>query len=358
MRRVTETIARQWELLALVPSEPRSITTAELRERLAARGYDVDIRTIQRDLIALESKFMLMCRTEGRTNSWYWSRDQVPFQIPGMSSVTAITLLLVRDYLLPVLPSAVTRELEPYFSRASEHLAGTKFERWPSHVRILHRGPVLSSPQIDPAVRDVVYAALLEGQQFEAEYRSREASAYKTMTVSPLGLAVKDGVFYLVATLQRYEDVRQLALHRMRSARLLETKVKRPPRFSLSAYIEENSGFGYPVSPEPIDLVALFEPEAARHLFERKLAAEQQLELMNDGRVKLAARVANTEELRWWLLGFGALVEVVEPEELREEMKMTALAMADRYRGVRGSPRPARAVDRERVTPARRALRR
>lgn len=358
MRRVTETIARQWELLTLIPREPLSITAAELRTRLAGSAHDVDVRTIQRDLVALESKFMLMCRTEGRTNSWFWSRRQVPLQIPGMGNITAVTLLLARDYLLPVLPTAVTKELQPYFERASDQLEGTKFARWTQHVRILHRGPVLSSPAIDPKVRDVVYGALLEGHRFEVEYRNREAAAHKAMTINPLGLVVKDGVFYLVATLRDYEDVRQLALHRMRAARPLPARAKKPPGFSLNAYIEESSAFGYPVSPDTIELVALFEPEAARHLFERKLSGDQRLDPLEDGRIRLEARVADTEELRWWLLGFGAQVEVCTPEALRDEMTMMARAMAKRYELAPGQRRQARAVTGARATAEKRTHRR
>ena len=55
VRRVTETIARQWEILTLIPCEPLCITTAEIKARLADRGHNVAIRTVQRDLVALDS---------------------------------------------------------------------------------------------------------------------------------------------------------------------------------------------------------------------------------------------------------------------------------------------------------------
>jgi predicted DNA-binding transcriptional regulator YafY len=35
--------------------------------------------------------------------------------------------------------------------------------------------------------------------------------------------------------------------------------------------------------------------------------------------VRLSATVADTAELRWWLLGFGEGVEVIGPKSLRNE---------------------------------------
>jgi hypothetical protein len=125
MRKSTDTIGRQWELLRLVPREPRSITTAEIRSRLAEHGYEADVRTIQRDLTTLEAKFPLICRVDGRTNHWSWARQHPGLEVPRLETPTAITLLFVRDYLLPLLPKSISSELAPYFDKAKEVLKGT-----------------------------------------------------------------------------------------------------------------------------------------------------------------------------------------------------------------------------------------
>ena len=53
---------------------------------------------------------------------------------------------------------------------------------------------------------------------------------------------------------------------------------------------------------------------------------------LDDERVVVRATVENTAELRWWLLGFGDLVEVLSPADLREEFRLRAAAMAALYR--------------------------
>jgi predicted DNA-binding transcriptional regulator YafY len=47
--------------------------------------------------------------------------------------------------------------------------------------------------------------------------------------------------------------------------------------------------------------------------------------------VLVHATVENTAELRWWLLGFGELVEVLAPADLRDEFRTRATAMAAMY---------------------------
>lgn len=59
--------------------------------------------------------------------------------------------------------------------------------------------------------------------------------------VNPLGIVVMDQVMYLVCTIWGYnslDSVRQLALHRMRSAEMKEESLVIPEEFSLQGYID------------------------------------------------------------------------------------------------------------------------
>lgn len=334
MRRSTDTLGRLLDLLRLIPRGPRSMTTTEITERLTVLGHKVDVRTVQRDLATLELKFPLQCRAEGRTNHWYWDRRQPPLEIPKLTGSAAIALLLVRDYLSPLLPTAVFDELSPYFLNAQETLKGTKLQRWRERVRMIGRGTMLRAPDIEPAVRDAVYQALLEGRQLEADYRSAGSTELRKFTINPVALVAKDEVLYLVATLWDYEDPRQLALHRMTRPKLLDQPAKLPHVFDLQSYIEEDKEFAYPVSPEKIKLVALLDEWVATHVRERSLSGDQQLEPHDNERVLLRATVSDTNELRWWLLSFGDQVEVLKPDRLRRDFKATARRLAAMYDSV------------------------
>ena len=72
-----------------------------------------------------------------------------------------------------------------------------------------------------------------------------------------------------------------------------------------------------------------FRPSAAPFITEREWHETQELEREDDGSVVLAMRVADTLELRRWVLSFGSEAEVLEPESLRVEIRNEAQAILD-----------------------------
>lgn len=50
---MNDTLLRQWAMLDYIPRYPRKVDVATLATRLAAAGYEISKRSIQRDLITL-----------------------------------------------------------------------------------------------------------------------------------------------------------------------------------------------------------------------------------------------------------------------------------------------------------------
>jgi predicted DNA-binding transcriptional regulator YafY len=189
----------------------------------------------------------------------------------------------------------------------------------------------LLPPRFNREAVRVVYDALLAGKRFAAEYRSRAADSdeLKSYEVSPLGLIARGPLLYLVCTLWDYQDVRQLALHRLVSATLTDKAVISADGFDLDRYIEQGE-FQYPVGPM-IQLKAKFTREAAAHLHETPVSEDQTIEDLETEYVLVTATVRDTAQLEWWLHGFGPTAEVLEPAELRGRMIFTAAALSKRY---------------------------
>ncbi|MEI8102695.1 MAG: WYL domain-containing protein, partial [Chlorobium sp.] len=142
-----------------------------------------------------------------------------------------------------------------------------------------------------------------------------------------------DRLITLVCTVGDYhqlKDVRQLQLHRMNEAVQLDEPALSPEEFTLDEYIA-GGAFSYRTGEGTIRLKAIFEQDAAIHLEETLLSEDQLLTDQGDGNVLVEATVADTRQLRWWLLGFGGRIEVLEPEGLRGEMKGHVAKMMERY---------------------------
>lgn len=252
---MSDTLLRHWTLLRAIPRSPRGMTVAELHRHLDGQGYPARRRTVERDLELLSGVFPLLCDDSARPYRWSWPQDRM-LDVPGMDPSTALTFGLANRFLEQVLPRTSLNQLQPYFEHARAVLDATApggLAAWPDKVRILPRGLKLIAPEIDAAILDTVYAALLADRRFWCRYRPRDAEEDKEYDVNPLGLVVRDAVIYLVCTLWDYDDLKQLALHRIRAAEPRDAQVRRPPGFDLDGYIRTGA-FSMPFSDQPIRL--------------------------------------------------------------------------------------------------------
>jgi predicted DNA-binding transcriptional regulator YafY len=74
-----------------------------------------------------------------------------------------------------------------------------------------------------------------------------------------------------------------------------------------------------------------FSPTAARYVQELRWHPSQQLRPLNDGSLLFEVEVADTTELKAWVLSFGKQAEVISPLQLREELCEEIRQMAAFY---------------------------
>lgn len=331
-----DTILRQWQMLALVPRAPRKVGTAQLEEGLAERGYRIDRRSIQRDLLALSACFPLLCDDRTKPYGWSWARDADPFDLPGMDLHAALSFRLAAEHLEPLLPPATRAYLEPHFRRAvtvlDETGAGRALPSWPDKVRVIPPGLPRVPADIDPGVLEAVHTALLEDKRLDVSYCRRGERAPRSFDFSPLALVYRDAVAYLVGTAREYDDLLQLALHRVESAAVMTVLRRKRDGFDIDAYIRSGA-FDFTVGDGDVRLRARFDARVAPPLLESPIAADQVAESEEDGRLLLTATVPDTNQLRVWLRGFGPWVEVLAPDSLRAELAASLREAAARYDG-------------------------
>jgi predicted DNA-binding transcriptional regulator YafY len=329
---MNDTLLRHWRMLREIPRYPRRISTAELKQRLATAGFETTQRTIQRDLVKLSGALPLLS-DDSKPQGWSWEAHAPQMDLPTLEPQAALVFHLAERYLQPLLPASTLDYLSPWFRTASGVLdnQGNGLSAWRKKVRVLAPGQPMQPPVIDSEVQSVVTQALLLNRRIAVTYRPRGAKEYKDYEASPLGMVVRDQVIYLVCTLREYQDVKQLVLSRMHSARLLDTPARGLEGFDLDQYIAQGE-FGIPLETgKTLKLVADFDRPVATGFIERPLDANQVIEDVDEKTVRLTATVLDTREIRRWLLEFGARAEVIEPESLRDEMKAVIDGMSRRY---------------------------
>ena len=318
---MTDFMPRYWHMLRSIPRHPARITAAALEEKLASEGFEMSRRTIERDLKKLAEYFDIEADESEKPYGWHWSPGIKGLDIPGMSMSQAVTFTLAEAHLTPLLPASMLDQLSPFFQRAREALKNLNevaASKWPDKVRVIQATQTLVSPVVDETVQSQVYNALFRDQQLRISYLKKGADIAQPHVVNPLGLIQRGQLIYLLCSYEKSNSPLTLAIHRIKSAEALASKAIAPEGFDLDQSIQ--NGLLQFQRHKIAEFEAIFDKKAANHLFETPLSLDQQISDIDDQHVRVTARIADTEQLKWWLLGFGVKVEVIKPISLRNRI--------------------------------------
>jgi CRISPR-associated endonuclease/helicase Cas3 len=124
--------------------------------------------------------------------------------------------------------------------------------------------------------------------------------------------------------------VRTFKIERIRAIKLLEEGYAIPEEFDARALLADAWGIWY-TEDEPVDVVLRFHPRVAHRVRESRWHPREELLAQEDGSLIWTAPIAEPREMLPWIRGWGADVEVLAPEGLRERMAAEARRLARQY---------------------------
>ncbi len=113
--------------------------------------------------------------------------------------------------------------------------------------------------------------------------------------------------------------LRTLKIERIRAAEMTRDPYTIPADFDPRVYLRNAWGI-WTSDQAPVEVVLRFHPRVAMRVRETRWHSSQRIEEQADGYILWRARVAEPQEMLPWVRGWGADVEVVEPDELRVEL--------------------------------------
>ena len=323
-RHGSATTARQWQVLSQLQRN-RWVGTTHIYEQLMMAGFDISLRTVQRDLNALAKRFPIE-KNNANPQGWRWCDDAPLQSLPHMNLSQAVAFNMVEANLTQLLPPVILDELFPWFDLARRQLKNSKVSHsWIDRVRIETATQPLIAPHIDLDSKDNIYHALFYQLQIKACYTRSNKSQASEYILNPIAIIQRGVIIYLLAT--RTDDpetvIRTFALHRFASVEILESAAKTPDEFQLDTYLDAGGmGFSHPLFGElpshgkntAIELQ--FTQKAGKSLTESKLSDDQAVTLNDDDTLTIQATVNLTSQLVWWLRGFGKGLLNAKPELL------------------------------------------
>lgn len=116
------------------------------------------------------------------------------------------------------------------------------------------------------------------------------------------------------------QELRTFKVMRMVRVELLKENYSIPATFCAQNLFANAWGIWYTGKP-PVRVVLRFEAAVAQRVQETGWHRSQKITALPDGRLLWEAQIAEPKEMVNWIRGWGAAVEVLEPQGLREEIK-------------------------------------
>ena len=234
-KETSNSLYRQWQILSRL-STGKWMGTRELQEILQREGIDISLRTIQRDLNQISLRFPIES-SKTVPQGWRWRSDAPIQSLPHMTSSQAVTFMMVEEHLKHLLPPSLIEEMNPWFDLARRSLSTqNNVRQWINRVRIVPATQPLIPPVVEKQAQQAIYEGLLQDKQLECVYQGRNLSGEeKTYILNPLGLVQKGAIIYLICTRQDKTDIQTFALHRFKSASVLNSRAMHPVDFDIDS---------------------------------------------------------------------------------------------------------------------------
>jgi proteasome accessory factor B len=297
-----------------------------------AEECDVDRRTIQRDLRAIEQAGY------GLTSDWSDNKKVYRF--------------LTKSRNLPPITFTLPQLMSLYLLRSlGAHLAGTPFQaeidelfksihsvlpaRYAAHLERIARVslPLLhGSRDYSTSAAFVVdlQKALLQQYRIRLKYAKKGKGEVENYEVDPYTLVFHKGGIYLLGNAHNRSGMRLFAIERIRGVELTRQSFEIPDSYQPEAHF--SSAFGL-VSDSTMKVCVRFSAEVAHAVKDRIWMTGQKISSDSVGRVSVEFEAAGQMELVSWILSYGVHAEVLEPLELRKEVKKQIKEMRQMYRG-------------------------
>jgi len=158
-------------------------------------------------------------------------------------------------------------------------------------------------------------------------YHSLKSDTITWRDIDPYALTMPRGYWQIVGFCHQRREVLTFALDGVRALKATGKIFQIQKGFDLGRFLENSLGA---MCGEPSEIVVRFDASIARWAQRRSWRFRHTLEAEGND-LLLRGTVSGLEEIKSELLSWGAHVEVLEPPELREQMRLAAQGMLERY---------------------------
>lgn len=298
--------------------------------RRLAGELEVSERTVIRDMEALGTAGIPVYAERGPHGGWRLA-EGYRMRLTGLTPRELMSLLL---------PPGILHDLDIRrdFDQAFRKLVAASPADLRKYADMLRErlhvdGTGWVAKQQAPNWLSAVQQAVWDNRKLAVRYNDATNTLFEGV-VEPLGLIAKRNVWYMAANTDR--GIFSYRVSRLQDARVLEETFVRPPDFDLARYWEQASDHLLSARWRYAVRLKLQEEKLASlpALSGNRLFQVRSRNPIGDGWLEAELDFRSREAALGCILGFGTHAEVLAPDDLRECVSETALAVAAMYGGM------------------------
>ncbi len=318
-------LSRQWRIIQTLISSRQGKSASELAGTLECHS-----RTIYRDLEALQTAGFPLYNQK-RDNKTLWSiLDPGSQQMPIPLNLTELMALYFSRNMLKVLKgSAIHDSLISLFEKVKATLPQPYVDYLAKIEHSLTVGVKAHKPYRKfKDTLDQVQEAAQNRRLIRVRYFTMSRLKRTRRRIAPYQVWYYDETFYLIGYCHQRKEIRLFAIDRIEQIEILDEPFDPPEGFDAEQFMQTSFGV---FQGAPVTVEIRFSREAAGYISEKIWHPTQILTPQPDGGLMFEAQVAGIDEIKRWVLKWGAEAEVLAPNELRQAVSREVLAMLDHY---------------------------
>ena len=365
-----EQLLRVFHLIDILFSARHPLTIAELKDRLRDRGVidEMSDKNVRRDIEFLEKFGYAVTQTKKRTDRGTtcqaWSiepgKGAAELKAPSISLPELLSLAVARDFLTPLAGTFYWRGISQLIAKLEQVATPQLLEYVEAHREGLLIHPKPAEAKYRTRMLNAINRAIRNTVELEIRYTSLASAKPRKYTIRPESLVLYDGSVYIAgyrvatapekparatkqskaaakqahdargrATAESDNTMRFFKLDRVAEAKPT-SRTFTPSAESVESLLADSITIFRSADP-PRQYRIRVQAARARWACEKPFHPGQTVSPQADGSVILDIERAWDDEMVPQLLGLADMVEVLEPEDIRDRLRETAQRIAGMY---------------------------
>ena len=289
--------------------------------------FNISVRTFHRDKRMMEELGVPIYYDNHLKE--YKILDNFRFKAPNLDQKeTEAVLLAAKEYQNRSFP--MKKELESGLAKVYNSLPEFLKSSMGSYIKNYE---IISDPFVELEEHqqkfELLKEAINEEKKIVIDYYSMSSDQTTERKLAPYNLFFNNGAPYLYAFCHLRNENRIFRIDRIRELKLTAETFELPDNFSLAE--ELDNAWGVEQGKEEMNVKVKFTGRAARFVPEYHWSDQQKIEEINENEIIFKVKTGSREEIKKWVLGYGAEAEVLAPEDLKAEIQQEIEKMLENY---------------------------